>query len=64
MGQEGIRTTESNEWVNRMCASNSLHDLPDDVLALVSESLQPRDLCNMRILQKAFPGKLTGMLLQ
>jgi len=47
MGQEGIRTTESNEWVNRMCAANSLHDLPDDVLALVSESLQPRDLCNM-----------------
>ena len=37
------------EWVSRMCVASSLQDLPDDVLALVSESLQPRDLCNMSI---------------
>ena len=49
MGQEAIRTLESNEWVSRMCAASSLQDLPDDVLALVLESLQPRDLCNMSI---------------
>eukprot|EP01018_Ginkgo_biloba_P019213 Gb_07838 [translate_table: standard] len=37
----------TNEGAIEVCGANLLQELPDDVLALVSKALQPRDLCNL-----------------
>lgn len=53
MGQDSTQRFENNSddsnTINGVCGASLLHELPDDVLSLVSKALQPRDLCNMSL---------------
>uniref|UniRef100_A0A7C9A1C5 F-box domain-containing protein n=1 Tax=Opuntia streptacantha TaxID=393608 RepID=A0A7C9A1C5_OPUST len=45
---------------SRMCGSNLLVDLPDDVLALIGRSLSPKDICNLSLCCKSLNTLVTS----